>query len=80
MRTQNRLLLSWSTLFALEASQTFQQMRKADDFCCDWLIRVNLPVPLGLLLGLVIAVMKVENYATVVPTKSDSDIYFVYNY
>ena len=41
---------------------------------------VNLPVPLGLLLGLVIAVMKDENNATVVPTKSDSDIYFVYNY
>ena len=31
----------WSgyTLFAIEASLTFQQMRKADDFCCDWRIK-----------------------------------------
>ena len=27
---------SASTLFAIEASETFQQTRKADDFCCDW--------------------------------------------
>ena len=28
-----------STLFAIEASLTFQQTRKADDFCCDWRIK-----------------------------------------
>ena len=28
-----------STLFANEASQTFQQTRKADHFCCDWCIK-----------------------------------------
>ena len=28
-----------STLFAIEASKTFQQKRKADDFCCDWRIK-----------------------------------------
>ena len=27
---------SGSTLFVIEASYTFQQTRKADDFCCDW--------------------------------------------
>ena len=27
---------SGSTLFAIEASLTFQQTRKADDFGCDW--------------------------------------------
>ena len=27
---------SGSTLFAIEASRTFQQTGKADDFCCDW--------------------------------------------
>ena len=27
---------SGSTLFAIEASQTFQQARKSHDFCCDW--------------------------------------------
>ena len=29
---------AWSspTLFVIEASYTFQQTRKADDFCCDW--------------------------------------------
>ena len=26
---------SGSTLFAIEASYTFQQMRKADNFCCN---------------------------------------------
>ena len=28
----------WSgpTLFAIEASEIFQQTRKAEDFCCDW--------------------------------------------
>ena len=26
---------SGSTLFAIEASLTFQQRRKADDYCCD---------------------------------------------
>ena len=30
---------SGSTLFAIEASLTFQQARKADDFCCDWHIK-----------------------------------------
>ena len=30
---------SGSTLFATEASETFQQTRKADDFCCDWRIK-----------------------------------------
>ena len=30
---------SGSTLFAIEASYTFQQTRKADDFCCDWHIK-----------------------------------------
>ena len=30
---------SGSTLFAIEASKTFQQTRKADDFCCDWRIK-----------------------------------------
>ena len=30
---------SWSTLFAIEASQTFQQTRNTDDFCCDWRIK-----------------------------------------
>ena len=30
---------SGSTLFAKEASLTFQQTRKADDFCCDWRIK-----------------------------------------
>ena len=29
---------SGSTLFAIEATKTFQQTRKADDFCCDWRI------------------------------------------
>ena len=28
-----------STLFAIEASLTFQQTRKSDDFCCDWRIK-----------------------------------------
>ena len=27
---------SGSTLFAIEASDTFQQTTKADDFCRDW--------------------------------------------
>ena len=27
---------SESTLFVGKASKTFQQTRKADDFCCDW--------------------------------------------
>ena len=27
---------SGSILFAIEASETFQQTRKADDFCFDW--------------------------------------------
>ena len=27
------------TLFAIEASETFQQTRKADDFCCNWCIK-----------------------------------------
>ena len=31
---------SGSTLFAKEASLTFQQTRKADDFCWDWCIMV----------------------------------------
>ena len=31
---------SGSTLFAIEASSKFQQMRKADDFCFDWRIKV----------------------------------------
>ena len=30
---------SGSTLFAIEASKTFQQMIKADDFCRDWRIK-----------------------------------------
>ena len=30
---------SVSTLFAIEASQLFQQTRKADDFCCDCRIK-----------------------------------------
>ena len=30
---------SGSILFAIEASQTFQQTRKADNFCCDWRIK-----------------------------------------
>ena len=30
---------SGSTLFAIEATLTFQQRRKADDFCCDWRIK-----------------------------------------
>ena len=30
---------SGSTLFAIEASKTFQQTRKAVDFCCDWRIK-----------------------------------------
>ena len=36
----------WSgfTLLAIEASQTFQQTRKADDFCCDWRIKVLYPL------------------------------------
>ena len=33
---QTAPILSGSTLFAIEASKTFQQTRKADDFCCDW--------------------------------------------
>ena len=28
-----------STLFAIKASQTFQQTRKEDIFCCDWRIK-----------------------------------------
>ena len=31
-----------STLFAIEASLTFQQTRKAGDFCCDWRIKEGL--------------------------------------
>ena len=27
---------SGSTLFSIEASYTFQQTTKADEFCCDW--------------------------------------------
>ena len=27
---------SGSTLFVGKASKTFQQITKADDFCCDW--------------------------------------------
>ena len=30
---------SGSTLFAIQATLTFQQTRKADDFCCDWRIK-----------------------------------------
>ena len=30
---------SGSTLFAIEASYTFQQTRKADNFCCNWHIK-----------------------------------------
>ena len=30
---------SGSTLFAIEAYETFQQTRKSDDFCCDWRIK-----------------------------------------
>ena len=30
---------SGSTLFAIEASLTFQQTRKADDLCRDWCIK-----------------------------------------
>ena len=30
---------SGSTLFPIEASLTFQQRRKADDFCYDWCIK-----------------------------------------
>ena len=30
---------SGSTLFAIEASETFQQKRKADDFCGNWRIK-----------------------------------------
>ena len=30
---------SRSTLFAIEASLTFLQARKAADFCCDWRIK-----------------------------------------
>ena len=30
---------SGPTLFAIEAFLTFQQTRKADDFCCDWRIK-----------------------------------------
>ena len=29
---------SGSTLFVGKASKTFQQMTKADDFCCDWFL------------------------------------------
>ena len=32
---------SGSTLFAIEASLTFQQTRKADNFSCDWRIKGN---------------------------------------
>ena len=35
---------SGSTLFAIEASETFQQTRKAGDFCCDLRIKVNTPI------------------------------------
>ena len=28
------------TLFVIEASYTFQQTRKEDDFCCDWRIKI----------------------------------------
>ena len=28
-----------STLFAIEAFLTFQQTKKADDFCCHWRIK-----------------------------------------
>ena len=31
---------SGSTLFAIEASLTFQQTRKADDFCCNWRFKI----------------------------------------
>ena len=30
---------SGSTLFAIEVSSSFQQMRKADNFCGDWRIK-----------------------------------------
>ena len=30
---------SGSTLFVIEASLTFQQTRKVDNFCCDWRIK-----------------------------------------
>ena len=33
---------SVSTLFVTEASLSFQQTRKADDFCCDWGIKGNI--------------------------------------
>ena len=33
------IVWSGSTLFAIEASKTFQQARKEDDFCCDWRIK-----------------------------------------
>ena len=30
---------SESTLFVGKASKTFQQTTKADEFCCDWLLK-----------------------------------------
>ena len=33
---EGEIVLPGFTLFAIEASLTFQQTRKADDFCCDW--------------------------------------------
>ena len=35
---------SGSSLFVIEASYTFQQTRKADDFCCDWHFRISTQV------------------------------------
>ena len=32
-------VFSGSILFAIQAFKTFQQTRKADDFCCDWRIK-----------------------------------------
>ena len=38
-RTDCSYRSSRSTLFAIEASLTFQQTRKVDNFCCDWRIK-----------------------------------------
>ena len=41
MDPEQTAVWSWSTLFAIEASHTFQQTRKADDFACDWRIKLQ---------------------------------------
>ena len=46
----------------MEASYTFQQTRKADDFCCDWHIYPKYPIPLLLNTGILILILQQNSF------------------